>query len=109
MLPICAMLALSCTLAVAQSNESKDRPSKPAESQKQSVTPTQVKRVESADKLKAAQPENSGNSKVSQENIQRGIEEIERVMKENDGKEGFRKEDYQKRLEHLRSLLEDNK
>lgn len=109
MMPLSAMFVLSATVAIAQSNDLKDKQTRPADNSKQTVTPTQVKRVENADKLKSGEPINAGSSKVSQENVQRGIEEIERVMKENEGKEGFRKDDYQKRLDHLRSLREDNK
>jgi hypothetical protein len=38
------------------------------------------------------------------EDIDRGIEELQRVLKENEGKEGFQKEAYQKRLDYLNKL-----
>jgi hypothetical protein len=71
------------------------------QSESSKVKATQIQRVDNADKLKAATP---AKPAVKMEDIDRGIEELQRVLKENEGKEGFQKEAYQKRLDYLNKL-----
>lgn len=71
------------------------------QSESSKVKATQIQRLDNADKLKAATP---AKPAVKMEDIDRGIEELQRVLKENEGKEGFQKEAYQKRLDYLNKL-----
>lgn len=104
LLVLTASLAVSTTLVHAQSKTEGSKSATEVAPAQQKRATAQPLKVESADKLQVAQPENQKRAQVSMEDIDRGIAEINRKMVENEGKEGFQKEAYQKRLDYLNKL-----
>lgn len=102
MLTLVVAAVLCTTVVQAQSQE---RLSKKETAPTIKATSTQITKTEGRENLKAGTPvqQEADKASVRQEDIERGIADIERVMKENEGKEGFQKEAYQKRLDYLKS------
>jgi hypothetical protein len=101
-----SVAVLSLSLAVAQAQDAGKKDSNAGQN-------VQIQRADGArdavrtdDKqsLRAATPE--ATRKVSDEQIDRAIADIEQKMKEGEGQENFPREAYEKRLEHLRKLKE---
>jgi hypothetical protein len=99
-----AVLSLSLAVAQAQDAGKKDSNAGQNVQIQRADGVRDAVRTDDKQSLRAATPE--ATRKVSDEQIDRAIADIEQKMKEGEGQENFPREAYEKRLEHLRKLKE---
>jgi hypothetical protein len=99
-----AVLSLSIAVAQAQDAGKKDSNAGQNVQIQRADGVRDAVRTDDKQSLRAATPE--ATRKVSDEQIDRAIADIEQKMKEGEGQENFPREAYEKRLEHLRKLKE---
>ncbi len=99
-----AVLSLSLVVAQAQDAGKKDSNAGQNVQIQRADGVRDAVRTDDKQSLRAATPE--ATRKVSDEQIDRAIADIEQKMKEGEGQENFPREAYEKRLEHLRKLKE---
>ena len=99
-----AVLSLSLVVAQAQDAGNKDSNAGQNVQIQRADGVRDAVRTDDKQSLRAATPE--ATRKVSDEQIDRAIADIEQKMKEGEGQENFPREAYEKRLEHLRKLKE---
>jgi len=104
LLALTASLVVSTTAVQAQSATEGSRSATEVAPTQQKAATAQPLKVESADKLQVAQPNDQKRAQVSMADIERGIADIEKKMAEGEGKADFPKEAYLKRLEYLNKL-----
>jgi len=99
-----AVLSLSIAVAQAQDAGKKDSNAGQNVQIQRADGVRDAVRTDDKQSLRAATPE--ATRKVSDEQIDRAIADIEQKMKEGEGQENFPREAYERRLEHLRKLKE---
>lgn len=101
-----AVLSLSVVVAQAQSTGKQESKTDENVQIQRADGVRDAVRVEDKQSLRAATPEAA--RKVSKEQIDRAIADIEQKMKEGEGQADFPREAYEKRLEHLHKLKQQD-